>query len=283
MKPCLMKIENLHYTYEDGTEALKGIDMAFPKGETIAILGGNGAGKSTLFLHMNGILRPKKGQIRLLDKPLAYTKEELRALKKQVGIVFQDPDIQLFSASVLQDVSFGPMNLKLSVEDVKRKVEVAMASTGITELKDKPTHKLSYGQKKRVAIAGVLAMEPQLLILDEPTAGLDPQGVSEMMQLLKNFQRERGLTVVIATHDIDIVPLYADYVYVLERGSIVLEGTPQSVFDEAKIMRKAHLRLPRIAHLMEILKNRDDIVFAKIPTTISAARHLLLQLVKGKK
>jgi cobalt/nickel transport system ATP-binding protein len=277
-----MKIENLHYTYEDGTQALKGINMVFHKGDTIAILGGNGAGKSTLFLHMNGILRPQKGQITLLDHPITYTKEGLRALKKQVGIVFQDPDNQLFSASVLQDVSFGPMNLKLPLDDVKSKVEAAMASTGVTGLKDKPTHKLSYGQKKRVAIAGVLAMEPELLILDEPTAGLDPQGVSEIMQLLKGFQKERGLTVIIATHDIDMVPLYADYVYILEEGSIILEGAPQSVFSEAKVMRQVHLRLPRIAHFMEILKNKDGLQFDSIPSTISAARHILLQWFKDK-
>lgn len=279
MKPCIMEIDNLHYAYGDGTVALMGINMVFRKGETVAIIGGNGAGKSTLFLNMNGILKPKVGTIRVKGQPVRYTKASLKDLKRQVGIVFQDPDHQLFSASVIQDVAFGPINLKLPEAEVKARVEKAMTRAGIDTLGERPTHRLSYGQKKRVALAGVLAMEPELIILDEPTAGLDPQGIGELMEQLVTLQRQTGLAVVIATHDIDLVPLHADYVYVMDKGRVTLEGKPEVIFNEASTLRQAHLRLPRIAHLMEILKEKDGLQFSGVVSTISAARKLILALV----
>jgi len=192
-----------------------------------------------------------------------------------VGIVFQDPDSQLFSASVVQDVSFGVMNMKLPEQQVREKVDAAMTRTGITHLKDKPTHCLSFGQKKRVAIAGVLAMEPDVLILDEPTAGLDPLGVSEIMKLLKQTQLTLGITVIIATHDIDMVPLYCDHAYVMHEGEMIIAGTPKEIFARKDILRKVNLRLPRIGHLMEILEDKDDFHFNDQATTIKEARRVL--------
>ena len=183
------------------------------------------SGKSTLFLSLNGTLKPTAGKVLFKGLQLDYSRKGLRDLRKSVGIVFQDPDSQLFSASVLQDISFGPINMKLPEEEVRKRVNAAMDRIGISHLKDKPTHCLSFGQKKRVAIAGVLAMEPEVLVLDEPTAGLDPMGVSEIMKLLRKIQKDLGLSVVISTHDIDIVPLYCDYAYVMDQGRIVLEGT----------------------------------------------------------
>lgn len=271
-----MEIDNVSFSYPEGTSALKGITLKLYKGKTTALLGGNGAGKSTLFLHMNGILKPSQGQIRLDGQPVSYTKEGLMGLRRKVGLVFQDPDNQLFSASVYQDVSFGPMNLKLPPEEVKRRTEAAMARTGVNTLRDRPTHQLSYGQKKRVAIAGVIAMEPEILILDEPTAGLDPEGISDIMGLLKELQEKTGLTIVISTHDIDIVPLYADYVVVMKSGQIVMEGEPDQVFEKASVLRSSHLRLPRIAHLMEILRTKDHFQFDKNASTISEARRGLV-------
>lgn len=277
MENCIMEIDNVSFSYPEGTSALKGITLKLYRGKTTALLGGNGAGKSTLFLHMNGILKPSVGEIKLHGQQVVYTKEGLISLRRRVGLVFQDPDNQLFSASVYQDVSFGPMNLKLSAEEVRRRTEEAITRTGVDGLRDRPTHQLSYGQKKRVAIAGVIAMEPEILILDEPTAGLDPEGISDIMGLLKELQEKIGLTIVISTHDIDMVPLYADYVVVMKDGQIVMEGAPDQVFEKPKTLRNAHLRLPRIAHLMEILRTKDHFQFDKNASTIAEARRFFVK------
>jgi cobalt/nickel transport system ATP-binding protein len=271
----VIKARNLHYTYADGTQALKGVNIDIKKGKTTSILGGNGAGKSTLFLTFNGIHKPSSGEILYNGKPLEYTRDGLKELRSKVGIVFQDPDNQLFSASVYQDISFGPMNMKLPKDEVRRRVDLAMERTGVAHLKNKPTHCLSHGQKKRVALAGVLVMKPEVLVLDEPTAGLDPMGVSEIMVLLRDVQEELGLTIVIATHDIDLVPLYCDYVYVMDQGSILLGGTPKEIFSRPEMLRDVHLRLPRVGHLMEILKENDDFEFEETAVTISQARREL--------
>jgi len=271
----ILEARDLHYTYSDGTQALKGLTLGIKQGKTTAVLGGNGAGKSTLFLSLNGIYKPTTGAVLFKGLPLDYSRKGLKNLRKSVGIVFQDPDSQLFSANVYQDISFWAVNMKLPAEEVRKRVNIAMEQTGITHLKDKPTHCLSFGQKKRVAIAGVLAMEPEVLVLDEPTAGLDPMGVSEIMKLLREIQQELGLSVVIATHDIDIIPLYCDYTYVLDQGKIVLAGTPKEVFGQPDGLREVNLRLPRIGHLMEILKDKDGFAFNDTANTISEARRLL--------
>lgn len=275
MDEKIIEVRDLHYTYADGTHALSGVNMDIRKGKTTAVLGGNGAGKSTLFLNFNGIRKPSAGEVLFKGKPLKYSRSALKELRRSVGIVFQDPDSQLFSASVYQDISFGAVNMKLPEVEVRRRVELAMERTGIVHLKDKPTHCLSHGQKKRVALAGVLVMEPKVLVLDEPTAGLDPMGVNEIMELLREVQKELGLTIVISTHDIDIVPLYCDYTYVMNQGKVLTEGTPKEVFSKPEVLRSIHLRLPRVAHLMEILKDRDDFEFQETAVTISEARREL--------
>jgi len=282
MNENILEVKDLHYTYTDGTHALKGLTLGIKQGMTTAVLGGNGAGKSTLFLSLNGIYKPTAGEVLFKGFPLDHSRKGLKDLRKSVGIVFQDPDSQLFSASVYQDISFGAVNMKLPEEVVRRRVDTAMERTGISHLKDKPTHCLSFGQKKRVAIAGVLAMEPEVLVLDEPTAGLDPMGVSEIMKLLREIQKELGLSVVISTHDIDIVPLYCDYAYVMDQGRIMLEGTPKEVFGHRDEIRSVNLRLPRIGHLMEILKEKDDFEFEDIANTISEARKALNDWKKRK-
>lgn len=275
MHDNILETRNLQYKYGDGTHALKGLNMGIQLGKTTAVLGGNGAGKSTLFLTFNGIIRPTAGEVLYKGRPLEYSVRGLNNLRKSVGIVFQDPDRQLFSASVYQDISFGAMNLKLPAEEVHRRVQLVMERTGITHLKDKPTHSLSFGQKKLAAIAGVLAMEPEVLILDEPTAGLDPMGVSGLMKLLGQLQEELKLTVVISTHDIDIVPIYCDYTYVIDQGHLVLEGTPENVLSCREEIRKSRLRLPRIGHLLEVLEKRDGFELDAAAFTISEARRVL--------
>ena len=275
MSEYIMQTKNLSYSYPDGTKALDDINITVKRGQTIAILGGNGAGKTTLFLNLNGVFKPSSGKVMYSDKPIEYSKKGLTALRKAVGLVFQDPDHQLFSANVYQDVSFGPINLRLTDEIVRERVENSLKKTGIYNLKDKPTHCLSFGQKKRVAIAGVIAMEPEVLVLDEPTAGLDPKGVGEIMRLLKGMQENLGISVIIATHDVDIVPLYCDYVYVFDEGKVTLEGSPNEVFSNAEILRNLHLRLPRIAHLMEILQKNDGFENGNYASTISQARKVI--------
>lgn len=282
MDEHILEVRDLHYKYEDGTHALKGLTLGIKTGRTTAVLGGNGAGKSTLFLSLNGIFKPTAGEVLFKGRPLDYSRKGLKELRKSVGIVFQDPDSQLFSASVYQDISFGAVNMQLPEEEVRRRVNAAMERTGITHLKDKPTHCLSFGQKKRAAIAGVLAMEPEVLVLDEPTAGLDPMGVSEVMKLLREIQKELGLSVVISTHDIDIVPLYSDYAYVMDQGKILLQGTPGEVFGHPEEIRSVHLRLPRIGHLMEILREKDGFEFNSTANTISEARKALNDWKKTK-
>lgn len=276
----ILEVRDLHYQYGDGTHALKGLSLGIAQGRTTAVLGGNGAGKSTLFLSLNGIFKPSAGEVLFKGMPLDYSRKGLKDLRRSVGIVFQDPDNQLFSASVCQDISFGAVNMKLPEEEIRSRVHAAMEKTGISHLKDKPTHCLSFGQKKRVAIAGVLVMEPEVLVLDEPTAGLDPMGVSEIMKLLRQIQEELGLSVVISTHDIDIVPLYCDYAYVMDQGKIALEGTPTDIFSHPEALRSVNLRLPRIGHLMEILRKEDNFDFEGSTNTISEARKALNH-VKG--
>ena len=279
MNPAI-ETRELCYAYEDGTTALDHITLSAKRGSITGILGANGAGKSTLFLNLNGVFTPKSGQVLLSGQPVSYDRKGLTALRRKVGIVFQDPDDQLFSADVYRDVSFGGVNLGLEPEEVRRRVEEALARTGTSSLRDRPTHALSYGQKKRVAIAGVLVMEPEVLILDEPTAGLDPQGVSEIMRLLVQLRDSLGMTILIATHDMDIVPLYCDYAYLLGGGRVLMEGTPDELFSDPEALRANHLRLPRIAHLMEVLRQADGLDTHGAPATIGAARREILRLLK---
>lgn len=274
----IMETKQLCFNYPDGTPALKDLSIQIQKGKTTGILGGNGAGKSTLFLNLNGILRPTSGQVYHKNLPISYSSKSLNQLRQSVGIVFQDPDTQLFSASVYQDVSFGVVNLGLPKSEAHLRTENALKRTGTYELRQKPTHSLSYGQKKRVALAGIIAMEPEVLILDEPTAGLDPQGVSEIMQLIRELQQDLGIAILIATHDMDLVPMYCDYIYLLNQGEIVGCGSPDEIFNQPSLLRQIHLRLPRIGHLMELLKTKDGVPIEGLPVSISHARKELSRI-----
>lgn len=274
----IMETKQLYFNYPDGTPALKDLSIQIQKGKTTGILGGNGAGKSTLFLNLNGILRPTSGQVYHKNLPISYSSKSLNQLRQSVGIVFQDPDTQLFSASVYQDVSFGVVNLGIPESEAHLRTENALKRTGTYELRQKPTHSLSYGQKKRVALAGIIAMEPEVLILDEPTAGLDPQGVSEIMQLIRELQQDLGIAILIATHDMDLVPMYCDYIYLLNQGEIVGCGYPDEIFNQPSLLRQIHLRLPRIGHLMELLKTKDGFPIEDLPVSISHARKELSRI-----
>lgn len=278
----IMETKDLCFNYPDGTPALSNINLKIEKGKTTGILGGNGAGKSTLFLNLNGILKPTSGQIYHKGVAFSYSSKSLNKLRQSIGIVFQDPDTQLFSASVYQDVSFGVMNLGIPESQAHLRVENALRHTGTYQLRQKPTHSLSYGQKKRVALAGVIAMEPEVLILDEPTAGLDPEGVEEIMKLIKKLQEDLGIAIIIATHDMDLVPMYCDSIYLLSQGSIVKSGTPSEIFTGSSLLHPIHLRLPQIGRLMELLKSKDDFPIQGLPVSIAHARKELKRIFHSK-
>lgn len=271
----IIEARDLDYRYPDGTKALDGANLRVEEGKITALLGANGAGKSTLFLAFNGSHRPSKGKVLWRGEAIDYGRSGLRELRRRVGMIFQDPDNQLFSASVAQDISFGAVNLGLPEAEVRRRVEQAMERAGIAGLRGKATQDLSFGQKKRVAIAGILVMEPELVVLDEPTAGLDPLGSDRLMRLLTEMRTELGLSFLLATHDVDIVPLYCDRVAVMDAGKIVLEGDPPSVFARKEELRALNLRLPRVGHLVEILREKDGLDVDAGAMTIGAARRTL--------
>ena len=273
----IIETKNISYFYPDGTKALENVDFKAKRGKIVALLGPNGAGKSTLFLHFNGILRPNSSNIIIDSEPLSYDKKHLMKVRQKVGIVFQNPDDQLFAPTVIEDVAFGPMNMGLTDEEVEKRVKEALKKVGMAGFENKAPHHLSGGQKKRVAIAGILAMRPQIMVLDEPTSGLDPRGASQILRILYQLNQE-GMTIVISTHDVDLVPLYAYNVYIINEGKIIKEGSPPEVFEDVKTIRKANLRLPRIAHLMEILEKEDKLPFEKpYPLTIGEARRRILK------
>lgn len=276
----IIETNDITYRYPDGTEALENVDFKAEEGKIVALLGPNGAGKSTLFLHFNGILRPFSGDIHVDGDEIKYDKKDLMRVRQKVGIVFQNPDDQLFAPTVIEDVAFGPMNLGLSKEEVEERVDESLKRVGMEEYKKKAPHHLSGGQKKRVAIAGILAMKPKIMVLDEPTSGLDPKGASQILRLLYDLNKE-GMTIIISTHDVDLVPLYAYQVYIISEGKIIKKGSPEEVFEDIKTIRDANLRLPRIAHLMEILQKEDKLPFDKpYPLTIGEARRKLKDHIK---
>jgi cobalt/nickel transport system ATP-binding protein len=273
----VIETKDITYEYPDGTKALDKVNFNVDEGKIVALLGPNGAGKSTLFLHFNGILSPSMGSVIIDGDTIKYNKKDLMQIRQKVGIVFQNPDDQLFAPTVLEDVAFGPMNMGLPKEEVETRVKEALSRVGMEGFEKKPPHHLSGGQKKRVAIAGILAMKPKIMVLDEPTSGLDPKGASQILRLLYKLNNE-GITIVISTHDVDLVPLYASKVYIISEGEIIKEGTAPEVFDDVKTIRGANLRLPRIAHLMEILEKEDKLPFDKpYPLTIGEARKRILK------
>jgi cobalt/nickel transport system ATP-binding protein len=273
----ILELEHVTFAYPDGTVALRDLSLAIPGGKRVAILGANGCGKSTLFLHVCGILRPAAGVVRVDGQPVRYDRAGLHLLRRRVGLVFQDPDSQLFAASVRQDISFGPMNLDWPEDRVRAAVERAIRDTQIEELADRPTHLLSYGQKKRVAIAGVLAMEPEVIVADEPTAGLDPEMTARLMALLDHLGA-LGHTVVISTHDVELALAWADEVRVLRKGELIAAGKPEDVFCQRELLSHARLVQPIVLDtFMRLQECRVLPADAPAPRTGAALVELLAQ------
>ncbi len=249
----IIETHNLSYEYPDGTLALKDVSFHAKEGSITAILGSNGAGKSTLLLHLNAILKPKYGKVYLKGKPFAYDKKSLQSIRSSVGFVFQNPDDQLIAPTVYQDVAFGPRNL--GMQDIDTIVDEALSLVGMKSYADKPPHFLSYGQKKRVAIAGVIAMNPEVLVLDEPTSGLDPKGKEEIIEILNELNGE-GKTIIFSTHDVDLAAKWADNIYVLHEGRVEKHGKPSEIFLEQAVISSTGLNPPTFVQTFRELRLR---------------------------
>ena len=288
----MLEVQNIKYSYNKDYQALKGVSLKVEKGEMVALLGKNGAGKSTLFLHLNGIYEPDEGKVFIDGEELKYdkksllkfrqkvgiVKKSLLKFRQKVGIVFQNPDDQIFAPTVEEDVAFGPLNLKLPMEEVQKRVTESLARVGMSGFEKKAPHHLSGGQKKRVAIAGILAMQPEIMVLDEPTAGLDPQGVRGLSKLLKELNDE-GITIIISTHEVDLVPNYAKKVFVLVDGLLIAEGTPKEIFAQPEILDQANLEVPIVTELFQNLEKEGFDMNNDYPLTIAEAKEKFLELL----
>ena len=271
-----IKVEELTHKYPDGTQALNGANIDVRGGEFLAILGANGSGKTTLLKHFNGLLKPVSGSVILDNKTLSVFKPS--DVFRKVGMVFQDPNDQLIAPTVEEDVAFGPTNLGLSYDEIMSRVNTALVLVKMKEFAKKAIHALSYGQSKRICIAGILAMEPEVLILDEPTSGLDPDGVKTVMKILNDLNKEQGITIILATNSVDLVPVHADRVAIMDKGIVVQEGTPESIFTDSEKLNSLKLELPQIAQLMELLRDKEKLPINPLPLTIGQARQELAHL-----
>ncbi|WP_446897274.1 energy-coupling factor ABC transporter ATP-binding protein [Clostridium sp. LBM24168] len=250
MKEIILKVENLCYTYGNGNHALNGIDVDIHEGEKIAVIGSNGSGKSTFFLNVNGVLTAEHGKI--IYRDTIIDRKNLKELRKNIGIVFQDADNQIIASTVMAEVGFGPMNLRLPQEEVKRRVEEALKYMNISNLKNRPPHYLSGGEKKRVTIADIIAMESEIIIFDEPTAALDPLNTMMLEEVLAKLSEE-GKTMLISTHDVDFAYRWAERILVFFKGKIIADGTPLEIFKNMEVLERANLKQPTMLEVYELL------------------------------
>lgn len=260
----ILKAEDLYFSYDDEqSHSLNGLSLEIKKGQKIAFMGANGSGKSTFFLCCTGILKPQKGKLFFHNKEVTYKKKELLDLRSKIGIVFQDPDNQLFSASVYQEISFGPLNLGHSEEEAKKEVEEVIDYLEITPFRHKPTHALSGGQKKQVSIADILVMKPEIIILDEPAAALDPKHTTMVNHIVEQMT-QNGITVLMATHDVNYAYEWADEVLLFHEGKVLMHGTPAQVFGNRGALKQTNLEPPAVLELFESLC-RKGILKSSLP------------------
>ena len=278
-----IRLESLCHVYSRNTPfekiALDNVSLVFPAGEYVALLGHTGSGKSTLIQHLNGLLVPTSGRVLFDGQDIHRSKEALRDTRFKVGLVFQYPEYQLFEETVYQDIAFGPRNMKLSEQEVDEHVRMGARFAGVgEELFSESPLDLSGGQKRRVAIAGVIAMAPDVLVLDEPTAGLDPSGRRELLENIARYHSTTGSTVILVTHDMDIAVREAGRLIVLQRGRAVLDGTPREVFSHTEMLREMGLDIPQAAVLAEELRRRG----VEIPQAVYTTEQLTRALLSGK-
>lgn len=264
MKP-IIRVENLTHTYGENTpfrrNAVESVNMEILEGEFLGIIGHTGSGKSTLIQHLNGLLKPTGGRVLLGDQDIWADPKKIRNVRFRVGLVFQYPEYQLFEETVYKDIAFGPRNMGLAEGEVDRRVRSALAFSGLSEdLLDKSPFDLSGGQKRRVAIAGVIAMEPEVLILDEPSAGLDPAGRRNMLENIRNYHAQKGTTVVMVSHSMDEVAENVDRIIVLANAGVVMSGSPHEVFSRAQELLDVGLNVPQVTQVaMELVKRGVEI------------------------
>jgi len=262
MDDVILKAENIHYSYDSDKKALKGVSLDIHEKERLVILGANGSGKSTFFLNINGVLKPERGAVYYKDRLI--DKSGIKELRKNVGIVFQDADNQIIASSVRAEVSFGPMNLGLGREEVKKRVDDALNYMNIHHLIDRPPHYLSGGEKKRVSIADIIAMDSKIIIFDEPTASLDPKNVVIFEEALDKMSRD-GKTLVISTHDIEFAYRFADRIVVFCDGNIIADGRPIDVLDNEKVLKTANLKKPILLDVFETLVEKSIVTKDIVP------------------
>ena len=279
--------EKLSHVYSAGTPfestALHDVSISIPQGQFAAVIGHTGSGKSTFIQHLNALLQPTEGRVLLDGQDINKDKYTRRDVKWKVGLVFQYPEYQLFEETVYKDIAFGPGNMKLSREEIDERVREAAAFTGVSEeLFERSPLELSGGQKRRIAIAGVIAMRPEVLILDEPTAGLDPAGCAQIFENIRSYREKSGATVLIVSHSMDDVARLAERIIVFDRGTVVMDDTPASVFSRAKELMEIGLNVPKAAELAVALRDRG----IGLPEGIFTHERLLaalLQLREGRK
>ncbi|MFJ7043461.1 cobalt ABC transporter [Streptomyces sp. JV178] len=271
-EPVLVALRGVSFAYEDGPAVLSDLDFEVREGRALALLGRNGSGKTTLMRLLSGGLRPRSGELTVEGRPVSYDRKGLTGLRTTVQLVVQDPDDQLFAASVAQDVSFGPLNLGLPDDEVRIRVDEALTALGVSALADRPTHLLSYGQRKRTAIAGAVAMRPRVLILDEPTAGLDPDGQERLLATLDGLRRS-GTTVVMATHDVDLALRWADDAALLTPAG-ARTGPVAAMLARTDLLEQAGLRLPWGIAVTRLLREQglltDDAPGPRTPDELAA-------------
>ena len=272
--PAAIEAEAISYAYPDGVTALEDLTFRAMPGEFVTVMGANGAGKTTLMKALMRLVRPQRGHIRLGGTDV--TDMRPAELYRKIGMVFQNPADQLFAATVEQDVAFGPRNMGLDEAEVARRVEESLAAVDALPLAGRPIHHLSFGEQKRACLAGVLAMRPGILVLDEPTAGLDPVSESQMIELLLRLNRRQNITLILATHSVDLLPVLAQRIYLLRRGRVEREGPPREILCDAAAAAAAGLRLPLVAQLFQQL-GRDGMTADRLPLTIDEARQQILQ------
>jgi cobalt/nickel transport system ATP-binding protein len=276
-KENIIEVKNLTYTYPDKSPALKDISFEIKSGECVGIIGPNGAGKSTLFLLLMGFLEPLQGTIHIFNKELnKKTKNEIR---KKIGMVFQDPNDQLFSPTLWEDIAFGPFNLGYDQDEINRRVEKTLEIVGLENLKNKAPHHLSFGEKKRAALATILAMDPKILFLDEPFSNLDPESYSKIIELIKEFKKN-NLTIIIASHDLDMLPLLVDKCILIDNGQIVKEDSVQKLLTDFDLLINHKMQMPILGQLFYNLRKRNILHSEDLPLTIEKAEVLLEQLLK---
>ncbi len=271
-----IKIKDVNYTYAENTayeiHALKDVNLEIPDGQFVGLIGHTGSGKSTLVQHLNGLIKATGGRIYFNGRDIYGENFSMKELRSKVGLVFQYPEHQLFEVDVLSDVCFGPKNLGFSREEAEEKAKAALCMVGMgEEYYRRSPFKLSGGQKRRVAIAGVLAMEPEMLILDEPTAGLDPRGRDEILDQIEKLQKERGITVVLVSHSMEDVARYVDRIIVMNQGQVRFDGAPREVFRHYQELEAIGLAAPQTTYVMQELKKRGADVDTDATTIEEAA------------